>query len=53
MNENSLTLRPHAMKLCRLTYKAYHTDERQTNMANIVYVANIMSAPSYNMKKVK
>ena len=32
MNENSLTLCLHVMKLCRLTYKTYQTDVRQTKI---------------------
>ena len=35
MNKNSLTLCLHFMKLCRLTYKMYQTDARQTKMARI------------------
>ena len=47
MNDNSFTLHPHGIKLCRVTYKTYHMDARQTKLARIVYVANITSTPSY------
>ena len=47
MNENYLTLRPHVMKLCRLMWKTYQMDARQTKTASIVSMANITSTPSY------
>ena len=46
MNDNSLTLRPNGMKLCRLAYKTYYMDARWTKTAYIVSVAKITSIPS-------
>ena len=46
MNDNSLTLRPHDMKLYILTYKTYYMDARWTKTAYIVSVAKITSIPS-------
>ena len=51
MNENSLTLRPHIMKICRLTQKTYQTDARWTETAQIGSVAKITSLPSYLLIK--
>ena len=51
MNDNSLTLSPHVMKLCRLTQKTYQADARQMKTANIVSVAKIASTPSYRFAK--
>ena len=48
MNENSLTLRLHVMKLYRLTYETYQTDARRMKTANIVFVANITSTCFYS-----
>ena len=52
INDNSLILRPHVMKLCRLTQKTFQTNAIHTKMTSIVSESNITSTLSY-IKKPK
>ena len=49
MNERSLTLHPHVMKLCKLTQKIYWTDARQIKMSHYGSASrNTPTLPSYH-----
>ena len=47
MRDNYLTLRPYDMKLCRLTYKTYLIEVRQTKKSLNRSLSHITSYPSY------